>query len=113
MGNENRNRIIRFRVNDEEYSVIKKRMEACNVISMSRFIRHMIIHGIYLEFDREELKKIHTDISGIARNINQIAFWANTSHKGLYDDISEVKEGVNKVWQLLQSIQSELQKLSV
>lgn len=48
MGNENRNRIIRFRVNDEEYSVIKKRMEACNVISMSRFICHMIIHGIYL-----------------------------------------------------------------
>lgn len=112
MKSENRNRIIKFRVNEEEYEIIKKRMKACEITSASKFIRHMIIHGIYLEFDREELKKLRREISGIAVNINQIAFWANTSHMISHNDIKEVREEVNKVWQLLQSILSELQKLN-
>lgn len=62
MENENRNRIIKFRVNDEEYSVIKKRLEVCEVTSMSELFRQMMLHGIYLEYDHEELKKYNSPL---------------------------------------------------
>ena len=46
-----------FKVNEDEWNIIQKRLEKCNVSNMSDLFRQMMLYGIYLEYDHEELKK--------------------------------------------------------
>ena len=73
MKQKKRDKNLIFKVNEDEWNIIQKRLEKCNVSSMSELFRHMMIHGIYLEYDHEELKKIRQAVMSVANNINQIA----------------------------------------
>lgn len=53
-----RNKTLRVKVNKDEWELIQKRLEVCEVSSMSDLFRQMMLHGIYLEFDHDEMKKI-------------------------------------------------------
>ena len=89
-------------------NLIQKRLEKCNVSNMSDLFRQMMLYGIYLEYDHEELKKIRQAVMRVANNVNQIAHRSRIYKQELY----ELQEGVTEIWQQLQSIQSELQKLN-
>ena len=54
---EKRNGEYKFRVTKSESEVIEKRFEDAPVNSMSAFLRQQVVHGIYLEFDKDELLK--------------------------------------------------------
>lgn len=56
--------------------------------------------------------KIRKAVSSCANNINQVAQRVNSTNRIYSDDINELKEEVDKVWQQLRSIQSTLQKLN-
>lgn len=48
----------------------------------------------------------------VANNINQIAHRVNSTSHIYKQELYELQEGVDKLWQQLQFIQSELQKLN-
>ncbi|MBQ8967733.1 MAG: plasmid mobilization relaxosome protein MobC [Ruminococcus sp.] len=54
-----------------------------------------------------EILRLARNISG---NTNQIAVRANSGGR-VYDDIAEIKEGVNRLWQPLRYFQSLLMTL--
>lgn len=57
--------------NENEWNIIQKRLEVCNVSSISDLFRKMMLYKIYLEYDCEELKKIRQSvISEKAHKIN-------------------------------------------
>ena len=59
--------------------------------SMSAFLRQQVVHGIYLEFDKDELQSIRQAIQASANNINQIAKRENAgSENCLIDSPSSV-----------------------
>ena len=90
MNRKKRDKNLIFKVNEDEWNIIQKRLEKCNVSNMSDLFRQMMLYGIYLEYDHEELKKIRQAVMRVY----------------------ELQEGVTEIWQQLQSIQSELQKLN-
>lgn len=48
----------------------------------------------------------------VANNINQIAHRVNSTSRIYKQELFELQEGVDMLWQQLQSIQFELQKLN-
>ena len=112
MNRKKRDKKLIFKVNEDEWNIIQKRLEVCKVSSMSKLLRQMMLHGIYLEYDHEELKKIRQSVMSAANNINQIAHRVNATSRIYKQELYELQEGVTEIWQQLQSIQSELQKLN-
>ncbi len=107
-----RNKALRVKVNEDEWNIIQKRLKICNVKSMSDFFRQMMLHGVYLEYDHEELKKIQQSVASAANNINQIALRVNLTSRIYKQKLFELQEDMGKIWNELHSIQIELKKLN-
>lgn len=112
MNRKKRDKNLIFKVNEDEWNLIQKRLEVCEVSSMSELFRHMMIHGIYLEFDHNEMKKIRQSVMSVANNVNQIAHRVNSTSRIYKQELYELQEGVDKLWQQLRFIQLELRKLN-
>ena len=63
------------------------------------------------EIDGNELRQIHKLASNIASNINQIAVRVNSTGKVYDNDIADIKDGVNKLWQPLNFLQTKILQL--
>lgn len=107
-----RDKTLRIKVNEDEWNIIQKRLEVCKVSSMSELFRQMMLHGIYLEYDHEELKKIRQSIMSAANNINQIALRVNSTCRIYKQELFELQEDMGKIWNELHGIQNELKKLN-
>ena len=112
MISKKRDKNLIFKVNEDEWNLIQKRLEVCEVSSMSELFRHMMIHGIYLEFDHNEMKKIRQSVMSVANNVNQIAHRVNSTSRIYKQELYELQEGVDRLWQQLRFIQLELRKLN-
>ena len=93
-----RTRKMTFRLNEKEYEQIKGKVEESG-ISQQQFLLKTA-----LEKDIIHIKEFQTlifHIKKIGVNINQIAKHCNETGVISNDDIEEIKEGVNMIWQLL------------
>ena len=77
--------------------------------NVSDFIRAMIFVGVIVKFSDDGRKQLLRDFSAMSNNINQIARRANTTGKVYPEDIAQIKEGQQKLWQLLNCFLSQLQ----
>lgn len=87
-----------FRLNEKEYEQIKEKVEESG-ISQQQFLLKTA-----LEKDIIHIKEFQTlifQLKKIGVNINQIAKHCNETGVISNDDIEEIKEGVNMIWQLL------------
>lgn len=112
MKQKTRDKTLRIKVNEDEWNIIQKRLEVCKVPSMSELFRQMMVHGIYLEYDHEELKKIRQSVASTANNINQIALRVNSTSRIYKQELFELQEDMSKIWNELHGIQIELKKLN-
>jgi len=103
---------LNFRVREDEYEYIMEKWKHTHCKSLSTYLRRQAIAGFVVKYDTDQFKKLQNDIAGIANNINQIAKRINATDNTYLDDISEIQEDVQKVWQSLISMKSMLQKLS-
>ena len=101
-----------IRLTESEAAVIEKRFALSRMNSVSAYLRQQVVNGIYLEYDHEELKKIRQAVMNVANNVNQITHRVNSTSRIYKQELYELQEGVTEIWQQLQSIQSELQKLN-
>ena len=110
MEETNRNIVIKFRVNDSEYKLLENKFLLSKFQSRSQFLRTMILEGAVIKTDGT-FQKISRNIAKIGANINQIAVRANSTNNVYTEDIVNIKEGQDKIWQLLNSLQSKLLRL--
>lgn len=101
-----------IRLTESEAEVLEKRFALSGMSSVNAYLRQQVVNGIYLEYDHEELKKIRQAVMRVANNVNQIAHRVNSTSRIYKQELYELQEGVAEIWQQLQSIQSELQKLN-
>lgn len=101
-----------IRLTESEAKILEKRFELSGMTSISAYLRQQVVNGIYLEYNHEELKKIRQSVMSVANNVNQIAHRVNSTSRIYKQELLELQEGVSELWQQLQSIQSELQKLN-
>jgi len=101
---EPHNRYMQIRLTEAEYEAIERKFRNSGLRSRSEFIRTMIFEGYIVNFDEEKFDKIYRLVGSISNNINQIAVRVNSTNK-VY------AEGQDKIWQLLNSLQSKLLRL--
>ena len=105
------NRYMQIRLTQEEYEAIERQFQNSGLKSRSEFIRTLIFEGIIVHIREDELRKIYRLVNNIAGNLNQIAVRVNSTGNIYAEDIAEIKEGLQKIWQPLRYFQSQLQKL--
>lgn len=106
---ELRNITIRFRVSTEEKDFIEKKAKLSGCKNVSSYLRKIAITGRIINYSADEFKSLRRDILGIKNNINQIALRVNSTHQVYTEDIQEIQDKVEQIWQQLQFIKSMLQ----
>lgn len=108
MQNRTRNIQIKFWVTEEERNLIKQKMALLPTQRIGAYMRKMAIDGLIIYTDTSNIKEMNKELQAIGKNINQIAKRVN-SVSSIYDeDITEIKERLQEVWQLQRRILSSL-----
>ena len=102
---------MQIRLTEAEYEAIERKFRNSGLKSRSEFIRAMIFEGYIVNFDEEKFDKIYKLVGNISSNINQIAVRVNSTNKIYAEDFANIREGQDKIWQLLNSLQSKLLRL--
>lgn len=105
---EPRNIILNLRVNKEEAEWIEQKFQKSGMKSKSDFIRMMIFQGQIIKVSDDFVRDFRRKYTSVSNNINQIALRLNASGNIYAEDIAEIKNGVNEIWQQLKYFQSLL-----
>ena len=112
MKDENKRTLyLKVRVSPEEMDAIKKKFQNSGMETLSGFVRAMIFEGYIVQMDENKLRQIYKLAGNIANNINQIAVRVNSTGNIYNNDIAEIKESVNKLWQPLNFLQTKVLQL--
>lgn len=97
MANRKRNKPVFFRVDEEEYDLIKQKMQLIGLNDMGTYLRRMAIYGYMVEVDMEPLNRLTVELSRIGNNLNQLTKRANETGNIYMDDVEVLGEDVNKI----------------
>ena len=104
MQNLKRNIQMKFRVTDEERRLIEQKMSQIPTKQIGAYLRKMAIDGLIIYTDTSNIKEFTKELQAIGRNINQIAMRVNSTGSAYKEDIEEIKERVDEIWQLQRRI---------
>ena len=100
MENRKRNIQIKFRVTEEERSLIEEKMKQVPTSNMEAYLRKMAIDGYIIQVDYSDIRKMTAELQKIGVNINQIAKRANATGNVYQEDIEEIKGALKEIWRL-------------
>ena len=101
---DKRNIQVKFDVTAEERELIRKKMETAHINQLGAYLRKMAIDGLIVYTDMTDFKQYSKELSVIGRNINQIAKRLNSTNTIYDNDVTEIKERLNEIWQLQRRI---------
>ncbi len=93
-----RTKKMTFRLSEEEYRQIKEKVEESG-LSQQKFLLKTALEKEIIHIKEFQTLIFHVKKIGI--NINQIAKHCNETGAISKDDMKEIKEGVNRIWQSL------------
>lgn len=99
MSEQKREKVIRFRVSDEEEKAIQNAFEKSGCTTLSDYLRTISMYCCIFEIDEKELAAIRRAISSVANNINQITIRVNSTGNVYQEDMQGIRNGVEKLWQ--------------
>lgn len=82
---------IKFRVTEEERTLIEEKMKQIPTRNMAAYLRKMAIDGYVIQVDHRDIKAMTAVIQRIGVNINQIAKRVNTTGSVYREDMDEIK----------------------
>lgn len=99
MANRNRPVQVKFRVTPEERALIDKRMEQAGTLNMAAYLRKMAIDGYVVKLELPELRDMISHLRRTSNNFNQIARRVNSTDRIYTDDIVEMKNLLEQIWE--------------
>ena len=94
-------------LNESEWNLIQHKMRQLGTRNFGAYARKMLIDGHIIKVDYTEQKKLAAAVNRIASNVNQICRRINSTGYFYEDDVSELKERVADVWELLKEQQKK------
>ena len=99
MANRNRPIQVKFRVTPEERKMIDRRMEQAGINNMAAYLRNMAIDGYVVKLELPELRDLISLLRRTSNNFNQIARRVNSTDRIYADDIAEMKNLLEQIWE--------------
>ena len=109
--NRSRSRQVKFWVNEEEYELLQKKMEAAGGVNQGAYIRKMILDGYIVNLDIPELKEIIRLLSITSNNVNQMARQLHSTGRIYQQDIGEVEAQLEQNYKMLRKLITKLSKI--
>lgn len=104
-----RTRSVQVRLTEEEFEYLNNKYQMSGLKSKSEFMRMMFFEGLVVKFSSEDMQFLMRQISGMTSNINQIAARVNSTDKIYANDIEEIRQKQEEIWQQLKYLESQLQ----
>lgn len=104
MANRKRKIVLRCPVTEEERKLIEQKMAQLPTRQIGAYLRKMAIDGLIIYTDTTNIKEMNKELHSIGVNINQIAKRVNETGSIYDEDIKEIQERLNKIWQLQRTI---------
>ncbi len=111
MANRKRNIMVRFRVTPEEKSMIEDKMTQVGTSNMEAYLRKMSIDGYILKLDLPELKEMISLLRRSSNNLNQIAKRMNQTGRLYGEDMEDILQNQERLWQAANEILARLSAL--
>lgn len=105
---EKRNVVMSFRVTPSEATKIREKMYDAGIKKPGAYLRKMAIDGYIIRMDLEDVKEVTRLMRINSNNINQYAKKANETGSIYLQDIQEVKESQQRLWEQLRDILERL-----
>ena len=99
MANRNRPVQVKFRVTPEERALIDKRMEQAGINNMAAYLRKMAIDGYVVKLELPELRDFISLLRRTSNNFNQIARRVNSTDRIYAEDLVEMKNLLEQIWE--------------
>lgn len=112
MANRNRPVQVKFRVTPEERKMIDRRMEQAGISNMAAYLRKMAIDGYVVKLELPELRDFISLLRRTSNNFNQIARRVNSTDRIYADDIEEMKNLLEQIWQADNQILEKLASIN-
>ena len=106
MANRKRDIQMKFWITEEEKALIEEKMKLLPTRRYGAYLRKMAIDGYIIYTDTADIKAMNKELSAIGRNINQISKRLNAGGTAYKEDIQEIKERLDEIWQLQRRILS-------
>ena len=94
-------------LNEQELSVVRRKMNQLATRNFGAYARKMLIDGYIIKVDYTEQKKLAAAVSRVATNINQICRRINSTGRCYEDDVAELKARQAEIWELLKIRQKD------
>lgn len=106
-----RTRSVQVRLTQEEYDLIEEKFRLSGYKSKSEFMRIAFFDTLIVKFSSDDMQELLRLVRSISNNVNQIAIRVNSTDKVYAEDMNNIKDGVEKIWQQLRYFRSQLQQL--
>ena len=104
-----RKRSVQVRLTEEEFEYLNHKYDMSELKSKIEFMRMLFFEGLIVKFSDDDMQFLTRQISGMTSNINQIATRVNSTDKVYAEDIEEIKQKQEEIWQQLKYLESQLQ----
>lgn len=111
MKNRKRNIPLMFWVTQEERGQIEQKMAQLGTANMSAYLRKIAIDGYVVNLDLPELQEMVSLLRRSSNNLNQLARRANETGRIYPEDIEDVKQKQERLWDAAKDILRALSKL--
>jgi len=99
---------IHVMVTEEEKQLIESKRKLAGFKNTGAYMRKMAIDGRIFKIDHSPIQDLSSQMTRVSANINQIAKRVNSTDSIYQEDVAELKEMTEEIWQSLKSILSKL-----
>lgn len=103
-----KDQILHFRVNAEELARIRQKKEELGIRNMGAYLRKMAMDGYCISLDLSDLSEISRLLRYAGNNLNQYAKRANENGSIYIEDIRDLQERLEEIWNQQRSILKRL-----
>ena len=107
MANRTRTHRNEFHLNDDEQYILDEKFRLSKMKSKSAFLRKLVLYGFVYDVDYSHIREMNALLGNIGSNLNQIAKRVNSTNTIYKKDMEEIKELMNQIWQLQNSMVSK------
>ena len=106
-----RNLLFHFMAAEEEADLIRQRMTDSGIVNKSAYLRRMAIHGYCVNIDHTPVREMTSLLRRCVNNLKQYAERAEEINSPYQDDIKELLQQTDKMWEATNQIIIGLTKI--
>lgn len=94
---------VKFRLDDEELSLLRRKLRESN-FPMAEYFRRLLVHGEIKIYPKESAADLQKQVKGVGRNVNQITRLAHISGKVSLETLRQISAAQAKIEQQIERL---------